>query len=92
MALTQAGTKPAVEYPSTDGEPMAQNTKQYRYITTIQPATTGRSGSRDYAPDVTAEQPGQHRSRTTRSTSQQDNPVNIACRLTSSHHSAILQP
>jgi hypothetical protein len=27
MALTQAGTKPAVEYPSTDGEPMAQNTK-----------------------------------------------------------------
>ena len=36
MALTQAGTKPAVEYPSTDGEPMAQNTKQYRYITTIQ--------------------------------------------------------
>jgi hypothetical protein len=26
MALTQAGTKPAVEYPSTDGEPMAQNT------------------------------------------------------------------
>jgi len=36
MALTQAGTKPTVEYPSTDGEPMAQNTKQYRYITTIQ--------------------------------------------------------
>jgi Uma2 family endonuclease len=36
MALTQAGTQPAVEYPSTDGEPMAQNTKQYRYITTIQ--------------------------------------------------------
>jgi Uma2 family endonuclease len=36
MALTQAGTKPAVEYPSTDGEPMAQNTKQYRYITTMQ--------------------------------------------------------
>jgi hypothetical protein len=36
MALTQAGTKPAVEYPSTDGEPMAQNTKQYRYITTLQ--------------------------------------------------------
>ena len=36
MALTQAGTKPAVEYPSTDGEPMAQNTKQYRWITTIQ--------------------------------------------------------
>jgi len=35
MALTQAGTKPTVEYPSTDGEPMAQNTKQYRYITTI---------------------------------------------------------
>jgi Uma2 family endonuclease len=36
MALTQAGTKPVVEYPSTDGEPMAQNTKQYRYITTLQ--------------------------------------------------------
>jgi Uma2 family endonuclease len=36
MALTQAGTQPTVEYPSTDGEPMAQNTKQYRYITTIQ--------------------------------------------------------
>jgi Uma2 family endonuclease len=36
MALTQAATKPTVEYPSTDGEPMAQNTKQYRYITTIQ--------------------------------------------------------
>jgi Uma2 family endonuclease len=35
MALTQAGTKPVVEYPSTDGEPMAQNTKQYRYITTL---------------------------------------------------------
>jgi hypothetical protein len=28
MALTQAGTKPAVKYPSTDGEPMAQNTNQ----------------------------------------------------------------
>jgi Uma2 family endonuclease len=36
MALTTAGTKPDIEYPSTDGEPMAQNTKQYRYITTIQ--------------------------------------------------------
>jgi Uma2 family endonuclease len=36
MALTQAGTQPTVEYPSTNGEPMAQNTKQYRYITTIQ--------------------------------------------------------
>ena len=36
MALAQAGTQPTVEYPSTDGEPMAQNTKQYRYITTIQ--------------------------------------------------------
>jgi len=35
MALTQAGTKPVVEYPSTDGEPIAQNTKQYRYITTL---------------------------------------------------------
>ena len=36
MALTQAGTKPTIEYPSSDGEPMAQNTKQYRYITTLQ--------------------------------------------------------
>ena len=36
MALTAAGTKPDIEYPSTDGEPMAQNTKQYRWITTIQ--------------------------------------------------------
>jgi len=35
MALTTAGTKPDIEYPSTDGEPMAQNTKQYRYITTL---------------------------------------------------------
>jgi hypothetical protein len=36
MALTTTGTQPKIEYPSTDGEPMAQNTKQYRWITTIQ--------------------------------------------------------
>jgi len=36
MALTMAETKPDIEHPSTDGEPMAQTTKQYRYITTPQ--------------------------------------------------------
>ena len=36
MTLAQAGTKLAVEYPSNEGEPMTQNTKQYRYITTLQ--------------------------------------------------------
>lgn len=30
------GAKLPVEYPSTDGEPIAQNTKQYRWIVTIQ--------------------------------------------------------
>ena len=29
-------TKPKIDYPSTDGEPMAQNTRQYRWIVTIQ--------------------------------------------------------
>ncbi|MCS6918740.1 MAG: Uma2 family endonuclease [Fimbriimonadales bacterium] len=29
-------TKPNIEYPSTDSQPMAQNTKQYRWIVTIQ--------------------------------------------------------
>ena len=31
-----AQTKPKIDYPSTDGEPMAQNTRQYRWIVTIQ--------------------------------------------------------
>jgi Uma2 family endonuclease len=47
MALTTAGTKPDIEYPSTDGEPMAQNTKQYRYITTIQGGLAAMFRNRD---------------------------------------------
>jgi Uma2 family endonuclease len=47
MALTAAGTKPDIEYPSTDGEPMAQNTKQYRYITTIQGGLAAMFRNRD---------------------------------------------
>jgi Uma2 family endonuclease len=31
-----AQAKPQIDYPSTDGEPMAQNTRQYRWIVTIQ--------------------------------------------------------
>jgi Uma2 family endonuclease len=31
-----AQAKPKIDYPSTDGEPMAQNTRQYRWIVTIQ--------------------------------------------------------
>lgn len=29
MSQTPAQAKPAIEYPSTDGEPMAQNTKRF---------------------------------------------------------------
>jgi len=36
MSQTTTQAKPAIEYPSTDGEPMAQNTRQYRWIVTIQ--------------------------------------------------------
>jgi len=36
MAQATTQTKPEIEYPSTDGEPMAQNTRQYRWIVTIQ--------------------------------------------------------
>jgi len=36
MSQTVAQAKPVIEYPSTDGEPMAQNTRQYRWIVTIQ--------------------------------------------------------
>ncbi|GBC93425.1 hypothetical protein HRbin15_01916 [bacterium HR15] len=36
MSQTAAQAKPVIEYPSTDGEPMAQNTRQYRWIVTIQ--------------------------------------------------------
>jgi Uma2 family endonuclease len=32
----ETSTKPKIDYPSTDGEPMAQNTRQYRWIVTIQ--------------------------------------------------------
>ncbi|BCW94526.1 MAG: hypothetical protein WHS44_04535 [Fimbriimonadales bacterium] len=49
MALTTAGTQPAIEYPSTDGEPLAQNTRQYRWVVTIQGAAetpANRTGAR----------------------------------------------
>jgi hypothetical protein len=47
MALTTTGTQPKIEYPSTDGEPMAQNTKQYRWITTIQGGLAAMFRNRD---------------------------------------------
>lgn len=47
MSLTTAGTQPAVEYPSTDGEPMAQNTRQYRWIVTIQGGLAAMFQDRD---------------------------------------------
>jgi Uma2 family endonuclease len=47
MALTTTGTQPNIEYPSTDGEPMAQNTKQYRWITTIQGGLAAMFRNRD---------------------------------------------
>ena len=34
-AITPARAKPEVEYPETDGNPIADNTKQYEYIVTI---------------------------------------------------------
>src|SRR4051812_37905425 len=34
--LTSALSKPPVEYPESDGEPIAENTKQFQWIMTIQ--------------------------------------------------------
>jgi Uma2 family endonuclease len=47
--LTEQTTQPAIEYPESDGQPMADNTKQFRWIVTIE---NGLEAQFQDAPDV----------------------------------------
>jgi hypothetical protein len=47
MAMPTAATKPEIIYPETDGEPMAQNTKQAEVMMTLKENLDARFADRD---------------------------------------------